>query len=339
MALIFIDGFDGADYNLGKYNGFGAHVLTSATSRFGTGLSLFPVGTSSSTSTVVRKDFPAVAKVIIGVAHYSTSFDNNTYLFTTYGDSGTINHVNLRIMLSGAVQILRGTTQIAISPPGVCIPSAWHYIELSATISDTVGVVTARVDGVVQATFTGDTKNAGVAATIDRVDLCNLVSGPNSWFEDDFYIADGTGAAPWNDFLGDVRVQTMRPNGAGSSTQLIPVGSGNNWDNVNEVPPSVADYNYSTTPGARDLYTMDDLGLGTTTVLGVQVVTIAQKTDASPRSIKNLLKSGATVYPSATRALAATPTPMIAIYQTNPATSAQWTVPEANAIEAGIEVV
>jgi len=285
----------------------------------------------------VRKDFPAAAKVIVGLALRSGTFSDSLALINLYGDGGVTLHGNLLVRANGAVALYRAGVQVAISAAGVCSPNSWHYIELSATVSDTVGVLTARVDGVQVATFTGDTKQSGTAATLDRVELNFLANGANG-FIDDLYICDGLGAAPWNDFLGDVRVMAVKPNGAGSQTDLTPVGSASNYANVDEFPFSAGDYNHSATAGHRDLYAMEDVTAGIT-VLGVQVTSTAHKTDTTVRSVKNLVKSGATVTASAAKVLSTSPSQLSTAFQVNPTTSAQWTAAEVNAMETGVEVL
>lgn len=336
MALLFMDGFEASDYNLGKYQAFNANatIAVNASTRYGTGLCLGGTGTGQ----LVRKDFTAATKLIVGVAFKAAVFSDTVNLFTTYGDAGTINHVNLRVMASGAVALYRLTTQLAVSAAGVCLPNTWHYIELSATVSDTVGVATGRVDGVSQVTFTGDTRNAGTNSTLDRVDVFVPVGTAPGAFIDDLYIADGTGSAPTNDFLGEVRVQTLRPNGAGAVTQLTPVGSATNWQNVDETPPSATDYNWSGTVGQQDLYTVEDLAVGTSTIYGCQFVNYAQKTDAATRQVINLIRAGGTTFNSAPRALTTAPTPTLTVSAVNPSTAAAWTVTDVNSVEAGVEV-
>ncbi|HEY5785862.1 MAG TPA: hypothetical protein VIT65_13895 [Microlunatus sp.] len=333
MSLLFIDGFDAGDFAT-KYTTIGSGAGTTATTRFSTGLSFYYSGAAGG-STLLRKDFAASAKVVLGFAYRASGFNDSQPLLAFYGDAGATPHTGLRIMASGAVALYRSSTQIAISAAGVCQANAWHYIEMSATVSDTVGVVTAKVDGTQVVTFTGDTKNAGTATTLDRVDFLNSAG---LMYFDDLYLCDGLGAAPWNDFLGDMRVQTIRPTAAGSQTDLTPVGSANNWDTVNESPPSITDYNYSATVGARDLYAMGDIAAATNGVLGVQLVSVAHKTDSATRSVKNLVKVGSTVYASAAKVLAVSATPTLTVHQVNPATSAAWTVSEVNAIETGVEV-
>lgn len=332
MSLIFMDGFDASDGALGKWSYWnGGFITLSASTRFNAGLS----ASMNAATTFSRKDFPAVTKLIAGLAIRQSSLYDSLNVFVLSGDAGATGHVGLRMMANGAITLWRGSTQVATSAAGVVFANTWHYLELSATINSTTGTITARVDGVQVVTFTGNTKAGGTNNSIDRLELSNL-NGVG--YFDDVYIADDTGAAPWNDFLGDVRVQTIKPSAAGSSTQLAPAGSANNWDNVNELPYSSADYNSSATAGQRDLYAMEDLAALTTTVYGVQVTSTAHKTDSAVRSVKNLVKSGATVTASATKTLAISPTLLSSIYQANPTTSAQWTPAEVNAMETGVEV-
>jgi hypothetical protein len=131
----------------------------------------------------------------------------------------------------------------------------------------------------------------------------------------------------------------MLPTGAGSSTQLTPTGSANNWQNVNEVPFNNATYNASSTVGQRDTYALSDLAANTTTIYGTQSVAHMQKKDSGTATAKIALKSGASVYYDTTQSLGSTPTAYTQLRETDPATSAAWTVGNANNLEAGMEVV
>jgi hypothetical protein len=333
MALFFMDGFDASDWLLGKWIVSQSYPFLNSSTRYNSGLCL---GTNVQAQ-MVRKDFTAVSKLVVGFAFKATAFSDNNYICYASGDNGSVAHIGLYTRLNGSLAIVRGGTNtvVAASAAGVLALNTWHYLELSMTVSDTVGVATARVDGVQVCTFTGDTKNAGTNATLDRIDFNGC---PSTTYIDDIYLLDGTGPAPWNDFLGDVRVQLIKPNGAGSQTDLTPVGVANNWDNVNELPFSSADYNASATVGARDLYAMEDISTLTTTVYGVQVTAAAHKNDSLARAAKTLVKSGGTVVASTARGLALTPSIATSIFQANPNTSAQWTPAEVNAMETGIEV-
>jgi hypothetical protein len=156
------------------------------------------------------------------------------------------------------------------------------------------------------------------------------------------YLLDTAGAAPYNDFLGDVRVIRMLPNNNGVSSQLV--GSdGNSTDNyllVDEMPVATSDYVGSLTVGNRDLYELSDLptsGL----VYATQPVVWATKTDVGARSLKLLQRaSGGTIVSSTAQSV--TFGSYIWCYgdlrTTDPA-GAALTVANTNSQQVGVEVV
>src|SRR5262249_36678260 len=147
---------------------------------------------------------------------------------------------------------------------------AFNYIEVKITISDTVGVVTVRVNG----TSTGwlaltsqDTQNGGPSTITNIIlggDLVTNASNAPSHF-DDVVILDTTGAVN-NDFLGDCRVEAIFPNGAGNYAQWTP-STGSNFQNVDENPPNDdSDYNSSSTAGQIDTFNYSNLSVTSGTV-------------------------------------------------------------------------
>ena len=183
--------------------------------------------------------------------------------------------------------------------------------------------------------YTGDTRNGGTVAGIDTVRLGGLY-GPNALF-DDVYICDGTGSAPYNTFLGEIRVHSLSPTAAGSSTQWTP-DTGSNYARVNEVPYSAANYVQSGTSGQRDTYTMADLPVSPETVLAVQNNIVAKRTDAAAISIKPVIKSGATLSYGSSTSLTTYDSTLSDIRVADPNTSTAWTASGVNALEGGFEV-
>lgn len=335
MTLLYMDGFEAGDFALRYVGGLGGVAISpSATgTRFGVGRYL------TSTANSVIKVLPSpVNRMIVGIAYYSISGADGSNAFTLLGDANAIAHVGVRIMSGGAIALYRGAspgTQVAITANGLFPFNAWNYIEFSATVSDTVGVAKVRLNGVEVLSFTGDTRNAGTLQSLDSV---AFAQNTNSLRWDDLYICDDIGSAPGNDFLGDVRVHALVPTGPGANTNLTP-SAAPNWGCVDELPYSAADFVTSATVGARDTYAMSDLPAGVTTVYGVQQNTIAKKSDAGTRSIKNVLRSGGTDYPdAAATALPASDGWTRTLRVTDPATSAAWSIAGVNGIEAGIEV-
>lgn len=357
MALLYSDGFDLQDLPLRwVVSGTVGDVSYGTATRLGSGKAATLNATGTNVSLSVLRAIPASASIYIGAAvqvglEVDTTPGNQTAnLFGLYGDAGSTGHLYIRRLSTNAIFLYRGDaaggtlgtpsgTVIATTPAGT-LDGNWHYIELFATINATTGQVIVRVDGKQVINFTGNTKNGGTSTNIDAVRFRTgrYTSGPNCVLSiDDLYICDATGTVN-NTFLGDVRVQSMIPNAAGSSTQLTPTGSANNYANVGEVPYNNTTYNASPTTGQRDTYGLSDLTAGTTTVYGLQSVAHMQKSDAGTANAKVALKSGASVYYDTTQSLSTSATNYTQVRETDPATSAAWTVAGANALEAGMEV-
>lgn len=330
-----MDGFDIGDYALRPGVNAGGSVLSSTTTRFGAGRSITTAYTN--TGNQYDKSFAAASSVFVGVA---VRTDNNGAIandfIMLYGDTGTTRHLAVRLNTATSIQLYRGDgTQLATATCPSFGSNAWHYIEISATIADSGGTAEVRVDGTSLISYTGDTKNGGTNTTIDMVRFTGNGGNVSSYF-DDLYICDSTGSAPHNTFLGDVRVISLSPTAAGSSTQFTP-DTGSNYARVNEIPYSAANYVQSGTSGNRDTYAMADL-TGTPTILAVQTCVVAKKTDAGAMSMKVAIKSGATVYYGTTTALSSGDATVVDLRTTDPATSSAWTSSGVNALEAGAEV-
>lgn len=338
MSLLYIDGFDlQDDTGWVRMQSSGPNYDTSNT-RYGYGACM-----SLTNNMWQAKTFTPSSKVVVGLAvDHSTVTTTNQNFLELYGDSNATQHLCLR-RTNGAntLQLYRGGTVIATSTGDVFV-GTWQYIEISATIADSGGRVIVRVNGDVVIDFTGDTKNGGTAASIDTVRLrCGFNSGTPTIRVDDLYVLDGVDSGlagmPNNDFLGDRRVVTLRPNGAGSSTQFAP-SAGANWQCVDEAPPSATDYVASATTGQRDTYALEDLPAGVTVINALQNTVYALKSDAGSASLKPALKSGATVAYDPTVGLSASMTRYSTVRQADPATSAAWSAAAVNALEAGAEV-
>jgi len=187
--------------------------------------------------------------------------------------------------------------------------------------------------------FSGD--NTQTTANVQRIIL-----GPTSAaFEaatyfafDDIAINDTAGTVN-NGRVGDGQVLLLKPDGAGSSTQWVRGGTdtGANYTQVNELPPSLVQYVGSPTAGNRDLYGVEDL-TGTPSIRVVEVLALAQNSDAGGGSLAPTVKSGSATSEAATVALSTTAAYATGRWETDPNTSAAWTSAAVNALEAGATV-
>jgi hypothetical protein len=339
MALLFMDGFDqyaaAADLDRRWSDRSGA-LYDSSGGRFaGSGVAYF----NTNSGNHLRKVLAAgVSTVIVGFA-YRTSGNNAQYPSLLSLREGGTDHLILdHNKNTYNLAVYRGATLLATASSPMAL-SAWHHIEIKATIHDTNGAVEVRLNGVTVINVTNvDTRNGGASGLINGVVL-GVVGG---WVAvgnyDDVYILDTSGSTN-NDFLGDCRIHTLVPSGAGSSTQLTP-SAGANWQCVDETAMNAdTDFVSSATAGHVDLYAMGDLPTTPAAVRAVVVSAVVRKTDAGDRSMKAKLKSGATTATSSTKTLSTTYQIDDTIHEVDPNTLGAWNKAAVDAIEAGVEVV
>ena len=274
---------------------------------------------------------------------YWTSALANADIVRFMGDTGATEHVVLRRTNTGQLAIDRGGTQLAITTDTPLPADSTHrYIEIKATLSDSVGTIDVYLNGshvTPILTFSGDTKNGGTLTTFDTFDFTGGISTSGI---DDVYLLTGSGSSPYNNLLGEVRCWPLAPTASGNSSQLL--GSdGNSVSNyllVDEVASSLnnADYVGSANVGDKDTYVYGDLTPLTGTVISVEVGSHVLKSDAGAKSFRPVVRHSGVDYGGTDVVLGLASTRSAQIYTTNPGTSAAWTISEVNAAEFGAEV-
>jgi hypothetical protein len=285
----------------------------------------------------------AQATWIVGFAFKFSVLPGGTQrAILTFFDTA-VQHVFFALKTDGTIEARMGAgagTLLGTST-NVFATNTFYYLEFKVTISDTVGVVALRVNGVVDATLnlTGqDTRNAGNSTA--NVITYGLNSSTASTIDmDDMYILDGTvGDAdqPNNDFLGDVRVEALLPSGAGNYAQFTP-SAGSNYQNVDDAAPDGdTTYNSSATTNQLDTFAMGNLATATGVVHGVELINSARKTDAGSSILAPVLRISATDYVGADDSLGTGYTYQSdQTYDVSPATGLPFTISEVNAFEVG----
>ena len=150
------------------------------------------------------------------------------------------------------------------------------------------------------------------------------------------YVCD-TGGGRNDDFLGDVKVVTLRPNADTAQADFTPSAGSAHYSLVAEAPDDDGDASYveSGTVGHKDLYGYQDLTGTPAAIMAVQVATVARKDDAGSRSLRAVLKSGATTANGATRVLGTSYALYDDRFEVDPATEAAWTKAGVDALQAG----
>lgn len=350
MAILWMDGCDTytavADVALRYINTTtGLSHLSTAGGRFGGGC----MGCSYTSSNIGGgylgpAIIPHTATAVIAGGSHIPPASGGTYpclvFGNTLGGSGT-NELSLYYD-AGLFKLYRGYgTTLLATTTGFYAPGLYHHIEAKAVIHDTTGSCEVRIDGVTAITVSSVDTRASTTGTagVDRIGFVGsgtTVSSGGAW--DDVYVLDTTGSVA-NNFLGDVRINTLAPT-SDAAVQFTKSTGASNFSCVDEGRMnSDTDYVESSTVGHIDRYGFADLAAAVATVYGVQPIVWCRKTDATVRTMRTKLVSGATTSDGSSFALTTGYLPMVSTYTLDPNTSAQWTVSNANAATAGFEVL
>jgi hypothetical protein len=331
MTVVLVEGWDHMAAGDAPEKGWSGNV-SMASGRFG--------GNAYNGETTSRlKSLPAsYATIIMGFAFkYRAVVD--TPILVQFRDSGTA-HVDLRYTVSTTTfSITRAGTSLGTYIKPLTL-NQWYYLEFKATISDTVGVVELKIDGVSVINLSSQDTRNGANATVNEIVLSNGAQFTVGDI-DDIYVVDTSGGAPTNDYLGDIRVEALFPNGNGNTSNLT--GSdGNSTDNyllVDEVTPNDdTDYVESSTVGDKDTYAFGNLTPTTGTVYAVQPCLYAKKTDAGTRKIASIARLSGTEVDSADQTLGASYAYFTDIREAKPG-GGVWTITDVNNAEFGVKVV
>jgi hypothetical protein len=222
------------------------------------------------------------------------------------------------------LQLYRGAA-LLYTWTGVLQQNLWQHVSLRCKIDPTSGSVTLAVNGVDKGTFTGNTQNTA-NTRVDRFRV-NMTANNERVNIDNWVIAAGLAT---DSLLPVARVYgALMPN-ANVAVQWTP-STGQNWQTVDEIPPSDTDYNSTSTSGNRDVFSHAAPASVGDTVLAVRVNARAYA-DASDQ-IQNLVRVSGTDYYGAAKSPTASYFSYGYLWQNNPATSSPWTPTEA--INAG----
>lgn len=328
MAVVLIEGFDHMQAARIVDKGWSTAASSMQTGVFSGQAARFASNTSS------NKTLPST---------YSTIWVGARLRFAT---SGTFNRLTLRnsttatcrltVDASNHLAVLNsGGTTIATGTTNVSSTSAWWYVEMKLVINGASGSIAVHLNG---ASEIGTTTGNFGSSNIDNINLNAGGTTGNTDF-DDIYVLDGTGSAPRNDYLGDVRVETLYPNSdPGNNAQWTPNSGSVHYTRVNEssgtFPDGDTTYVSNAVAGQRDSYGVGSLSVSSGSVFGLQTNLYARKDDAGTRQIADVIRQGGTNYDGTAKALASTYAFYSEIHNQDP-TATNWSISNVNANEYG----
>ena len=339
MTLLFMDGFDhftAAGSSL-KYSGSNLSSAsvgsTTPDTRHGAGQW---IGTTN-TGFHLTQTFSARASWVVGFAAYFGAMPTGVSI------AGFMDGANFQATLvvnaDGTLSVTRnGTAVLGGTSTATVQPATWNYIEWKITIANSIGsnscIVRLNGTNIINVTAGEDLQaTANASATGFRI------KGASSTLHcfDDLYICDQSGGVN-DDFLGDVKVVTLYPSGAGNSTDWT-ASAGSNYQCVDETQGNGdTDYVSESTAGDHDTYAFGNIS-DSGTVIGIQTNMYARKDDAGTREVAAVVRSGGTDYDGATVALSTSYAILWEVRETDPATTSAWDITGVNALEAGPKLV
>lgn len=258
--------------------------------------------------------------------------------------------VGVKAAGDGSLMIGHGATYSSTSPWTLIAQSAsflprdgqyrWYYLELKVVMtSATSWQAELVVDGTTRipltSAFDPASSNPNITGLMFFSDL-NYNSGVS-----DVYLLDDTGTVN-NDYLGDCRVESLRPTSVGGVQQWDVVGAADATDAVDDTTIDL-DTGYLRAPGVptRSTFALGNLAATTGTVRGVAVMASAKKEGSNARIIKPAVRVGGTTYDGPAGDFSPYQggyRPVTGIFEVNPATDDTWTATEINAMEAGVSL-
>jgi hypothetical protein len=336
MTLLFCDSFDhyasGALMAKGYVN-LGANGSIGPYGRHGTNGIAF-----GSNYGMICPVAGAPASVVVGIACKATNTTTSRMLALV---DGATSQVDIYYGVFGDIYVTRNGTELARTAPGLIVEGAYNYVEIKATIDPVAGAVVVRLNGITVINLAGVNTRATATSQVTGLYLGGSNFGNRTYWYDDLYICNTAGARN-NDFLGDVRVQAILPDGAGNYAQWDGlVGAATHWQAQNQNPPD-DDATYVSDslaiPGHLDSYTLGNVIPTSGIVPAVQVSAWTRKDDAGVRTIATMVRSGAADAVGANVNLANTYGFVTQVYELDPAAAA-WTIAKVNALEAGVKAV
>lgn len=334
MAALLIESFDhyvsAAELTQGGFTSAGTPTFSAGRYTRGYRVEL-PTATEDLTFVVA-----ATTTFYFGASIYIGSLAAGDTI-VSFDDSAT-EQLSIRVTSLGRIYVSRaGTTlKVGTGAESVLQAQTHNYIEFTGVINDSTGSFTLRVNEAIVATDSNvDTKNTA-STTFDTLKLHGSANLLPSF--DDLYLNDATGGSPYNGFLGEHELITLRPNGDGYQNDWTPVGAGStNSDRVDDNPGNDGDTTYVNAVAINDIdsWTYENCPITADNILSVQLKAAAKSQDAA--DFRQKIRSVATDEDGTTHAF----TTSYAYYRyqslTDPNTAAAWTNAGWTAAEAGVE--
>jgi hypothetical protein len=253
---------------------------------------------------------------------------------------GSSGQVCLQLLNDGKFRLVRtpnvgsGSGVLLATGTAVLSSSTWYYIEIKVFLDATAGKFEVKINGVVDATFTGNT----VFQAFNTASKVALLTTTDHFFDDLYIRVDSAATTETSGgYLGDVSVKPYYPNADGTYTAMTCSTGSTHNTLVDETTPNTSDYVSSATALTKDSFGFQDVS-GSGAIKAVQMCAYASKNDSGFRGIDLFCRSSSTESFTAYNPLSTSWKFILAGWLQDPNTSADWSQAGFNAAEFGVRV-
>jgi hypothetical protein len=314
------------------------YEFSSASSSFSTTSAVKRSGTYSMrmylTTATVNADisFTASGEVYAGIGF---RLDDSLSSVRMSVRSGTTEVARVNPNAGGGYDIYYGTTYLGSTINGLWAYGTWTYIEIGCTRNAVTGFIEVKINGVSRYRYDGNTGSGN----LDSLYFYGAATGHvANFYWDDIVVNDTTGVYN-NSWPGQPSLIPMQVGSDGDATEWIRGGTDSlaNWNQVDEIPGSGADYVYSNTEDSRDLYGLQTvLSLPSGYVINNVIVAHLCRVDSGSGNLGATLKSGSTEVESGNVvSLTSSWTMRSFAFPTDPDGDVAWTQDKVNSVQIG----
>jgi hypothetical protein len=267
-------------------------------------------------------------------------------LFLLYPSGASISgaHYLIWVQSTNTLELyIAGSLVASVSAATVGFGSTdtWYHLGLTFKAHASSGYISVYLNGTLILTYTGNTGTAGIVACYFGGRNSSIGGAGSAWsnylYVDDFYIDDTSGEA--DSAPSGRRFLYSAVNGAGQNAQFTPVGSGSNYQNVDDATPDGdTTYNRAQSSGLRDTFTTANITLPANHVIRAAIpVAIVRKTDAGLASQLKLHSYDGSSYQHGSAQGVATTYGIVFERQSLKPNGAAWNETDFNAMQFGYE--
>jgi hypothetical protein len=325
MARVFIDGFETGMRSLWNMASDGVANVTNAPN------SPSPRTLYVPRSNRILKGLPESSEYYFGFKLYQGDWSYMTSAIITFMNGPTVlGLLNRDSDGTGKLRAYKGDFDTLLATSDEALPKEeWNRVEVRFIPHTTAGVFQVKINDVLWIDFAGST--SPVDSPINLIQLGRATANGSDWWFDDFVVDD----AEWP---GQSQIRTVYPIGQYMAEMVPSVGS--NFQCVDDIPISVADYVVATELDQTDLYEMSDFPDEDFITKAVQAEATCLKNGVpDPTALQFFIRAGITDFFSDDKLIPLAQHTVTHLWTISPLTGVRFAEAEISGMRLGVKAV